>query len=310
MFFDAHCDALSCEITAQISLNQYARGRQFDFFSAQGIVDWQVLAIFVPRANRQDIVYADFVELQKRLMDEIIAAKNVTLMTKSSDLRHSQPGQIGILLALEGAEVLEGSLERLGDMYALGLRAMTFTWNNDNALACGCMTQKDMGLLPLGQEALHLAERLGIAVDIAHLSSQGIADVFRLAQAPMFNSHAACAALCPHVRNLSDRQMKTLAQNDGVLGIAFVDEFLRPDYHRASIDDVIAHIVHAAEVMGSEHVGLGSDFDGVERPLPGLTKVGDLPFLQDKLLQKGFNPHEIAGILGGNWQRFFENVLP
>ena len=309
MFFDAHCDALSCEISAQVSLNQYARGRQFDFFSAQGIVAWQVLAIFVPRADRRDIRYADFLELHNRLMAAISSNEAVTLVKAARDLHALKPNGLGILLALEGAEVLEGSLERLKDMYALGLRAMTLTWNNDNALACGCMTKKDVGLLPLGQEALHLAEHLGIAVDIAHLSPRGIADVFRLAQAPVLNSHAACAALCPHGRNLSDNQMKALAQNDGVLGITFVDEFLRLDYQRSSIDDVVAHIVHAAEVMGAEHVGLGSDFDGVERLLPGLTKVGDLPFLQDKLLRKGFNPQEIAGILGGNWLRFFENVL-
>ena len=95
----------------------------------------------------------------------------------------------------------------------------------------------------------------------------------------------------------------------GVLGVTYVTQFLRTDADKASIDDVVEHIVHIAELVGTEHIGLGSDFDGVLQPLPGLSCVGDVPKLADKLAHKGFHPAEIERIMGGNFKRLFEQVL-
>lgn len=309
IIFDSHCDSLSCAVTQRVSLTQADQGRQFDFAQALGITDFQVMAVFVDREARQAIVYEDFLKLQRRLMDNLAANEQVVLITEARELAQWQKGPLGIILALEGAEVIGTRLDRLEEMYALGLRAMSFTWNNTNALASGCGAKSDEGLSTLGREALKLLNRLGIVVDIAHLSAKGIDEVLRLAQAPLMDSHAACAALCPHPRNLSDAQIKALAQNGGVLGITFVAQFLRSDERSASLEDVVEHIVHAADLVGTAHVGLGSDFDGVVRPLPGLTHVREVPFLADKLAQKGFHAQEIEQIMGGNFKRLFENVL-
>ena len=94
-----------------------------------------------------------------------------------------------------------------------------------------------------------------------------------------------------------------------MLGVTYVTQFLRTDEEKASIDDVVEHIAHAADLVGAEHVGLGSDFDGVLRPLAGLTHVGEVPLLADKLADKGFHPAEIDNIMGGNFKRLFEQVL-
>ena len=310
MIFDSHCDSLSCAWTEQVSLNQQAEGRQFDFAQAAGVTDFQVMAIYVERGEaRETIAYADFVRLAERLEREIAQNEQVQLITKASTLRHWQQGPLGLVLSLEGGEVLGTQLDRLEEMYALGLRAMSLTWNNTNALASGCGALHDEGLSPLGREAVRLMNQLGIVVDIAHLSAKGIAEILRMTEAPIMDSHAACAALCPHPRNLTDAQIKALAQNGGVLGVTYVTQFLRTDADKASIDDVVEHIVHIAELVGTEHIGLGSDFDGVLQPLPGLSCVGDVPKLADKLAHKGFHPAEIERIMGGNFKRLFEQVL-
>ena len=307
--FDSHCDSLSCAVTQQVSINQADSGRQFDFASALGTTDFQVMAVFVDRDRRQTIVYEDFLKLQRRLMEDMAANARVVFITEACQLAQWQKGPLGIVLALEGAEVIGTQLERLEEMYALGLRVMSFTWNNANALASGCGCPRDEGLSPLGREALYLLNRLGIVIDFAHLSAKGTAEVLRLAQAPLIDSHAACAALCPHPRNLSDAQIKALAQNGGVLGITFVAQFLRADEQNASLEDVVEHIVHVAELVGTEHIGIGSDFDGVVRPLPGLSQVKEVPDLAYHLVQIGFHAQEVEQIMGGNFKRLFENVL-
>ena len=310
--FDGHCDALSCEATKQVGLECAAKGRQFDFAQALGVTDFQVMAIFLERALRDgEAAYEDFRTLQKRLADALAASSGqVVQVTQSRQLADWQKGPLGVILALEGAEIVGTRLERLEEMVGLGLRVMSLTWNMANALATGCGAPRDEGLSAWGREAVRLLNRLGVVVDVAHLSPKGIAEVCRLTQAPIMDSHTACAALCPHPRNLTDEQIKALAQLGGVVGVTYVTQFLRSDEARASIDDVIGHIVHIAELVGVEHVGLGSDFDGVVRPLPGLENVRQVPLLAEKLAEKGFAPKEIALIMGGNFKRLFTEVLP
>ena len=309
VIFDSHCDSISCALTEQVSLSQRAEGRQFDFAQAVGVTDFQVMAVFVEHALQETDSYPYFLQLQERLRAEVAQNEHVEMVTRAAQLHNWSKGRLGVFLALEGGEVIGTQLQRLEEMYALGLRAMSLTWNNTNALACGCGAGQDEGLSVLGREAVQQMNRLGVVVDIAHLAPKGIAEVLRLTQAPIMDSHTACAAICPHPRNLTDAQIKTLAEHGGVLGVTYVTQFLRTDETRASIDDVIEHIVHVAELVGTEHIGLGSDFDGVMRPLPGLTSVREVPLLADKLAKKGFHAEEIEGIMGGNFKRLFENVL-
>lgn len=175
------------------------------------------------------------------------------------------------------------------------------TWNHDNRLAGGCRGSGG-GLTPLGREAVHILESAGVLIDLSHASERTFWDVLELAQAPPVVSHACCAALCPHPRNLSDGQMTALAQAGGVLGITFYPPFLtgRDD---ASLADVARHTEYAVSVMGAEHVGIGSDFDGCELLPGGISGAQDVPALIAAL---PFGEDVRSLIAGGNFLR----VLP
>lgn len=310
LIFDGHCDSLSIALTDKISLNEQALNRQFDFVSALGVTDFQTMAIFIDKEPREKIAFGDFAMLQRHLVNAVEQNEQVELITVKEQLKNWSKGKLGVLMAVEGAEILEGSISRLEEIFALGARSLTFTWNNDNALAGGCMQENASGLTALGKEVLKRMNQLGMAADIAHLAPKGVSDVLRLTNAPVIDSHGCCAALFKHPRNLSDEQIKALALSGGVLGITYVAKFLREPYQLASVDDVVDHIAHAALLVGVEHVGLGSDFDGVDFKLSGLSHVSEVPNLVDKLRRKGFHQAEIEKIMGGNFLRVYEEILP
>ena len=107
---------------------------------------------------------------------------------------------------------------------------------------------------------------LGMLVDVSHLAKKSFWDVLKVTNKPIIASHSCCEALCSHPRNLDDQQLKAIAENEGVVGINFYPGFLKEGQDPATIDDVIKHIIHVAEVIGCEYIGLGSDFDGIEKP--------------------------------------------
>lgn len=309
LIFDGHCDSLSSPVSGECSLNVRDCRRQLDFAGALGQIAIQSMAVFVDKVRREEIVFADFLSLRERLLQAVADNAQVKLITSAEDLRSQQEGSLGVLLTVEGAEVMEGDLANLERLYALGVRSLTLTWNNDNFLASGNESQNDHGLTVAGRKAVNMMERLKMAVDIAHLSSKSVHDVLKMVNNPVIDSHGCCRALCDHPRNLTDGQIKGLASTGGVLGIAYVAEFLHEPYQEATIDDVVCHIAHVADLVGVAHVGLGSDFDGVDYPLCGLEDVSKTTDLIDRLARKGFHQAEIAKIMGGNFWRVYQQIL-
>lgn len=308
LIFDSHCDSATSVLTDQVSLNERTAGRQFDFASAVGVTDLQVMAFFVDKEPQEAVVYDDFLDYYYRLMAQIRANDRVVLVTEAAQLASWQQGPLGVLLAVEGAEILGHDLHRLMELHQLGIRALTITWNNDNALASGNGSLQDNGLTALGKKAVREMNRLGIAVDIAHLAPKGIRDILSMTDRPIIDSHGNCAALYPHSRNLTDEQIKALAATGGVLGVTYVPKFLRADERQATAEDLVDHIAHVAYLVGTEYVGLGSDFDGTQ-PLRGLAHVSEVPALAERLANKGFAQREIEQIMGGNFLRVFQNIL-
>ena len=308
LIFDSHCDSATCALSREASLNQRVRGRQFDFASAVGVTDFQVMAIYLDKEPRSAITYADLATPLAKLQAEINANGEVRLVSRAQELSQWQQGPLGVILAVEGGEIIEKA-EQLDALYGLGIRSLTLTWNSDNRLAGGNGGSPTLGLTALGRDVLRAMNRLGMVVDIAHLSPAGVRDVLLYSQQPVIASHANCAALCPHSRNLTDEQIKALAAADGVLGVTYVPQFLRADPRQASVQDLLSQIIHVADLVGTAHVGLGSDFDGVIYPLPGLSRVEEVPRLAELLADHGFHQQEIAQIMGGNFLRVFQEVL-
>ena len=148
--------------------------------------------------------------------------------------------------------------------------------------------------------------RLGIMVDLSHASEQSFYDALDISAQPIVCSHSSARVLCDHPRNLSDDQMRALASKDGVMQVTFYEGFLRKE-GKASILDAVAHINHAVSIMGIEHVGIGTDFDG-DGGVPGLASASELINLTRRLLRERYSENDIALLWGGNFLRLMEQI--
>ena len=220
----------------------------------------------------------------------------------------------GMILGLEGAHPLMGSLEYLAALHELGLRVLGLTWNEANPFAAGCALEgeRDSGLTPLGRRLVAEAHRLGLILDLAHASPRTLDDALAAAAGPLLVSHTACRALRDHRRNLSDEQLRRVAGAGGLVGMTFYPGFLSDgadEHERVTSARVADHLVHAASVAGVEAIAIGSDFDGIDTAPEDLPDVRALPRLTEALTGRGLTPMEIEGIAWRNAARFLRVAL-
>jgi membrane dipeptidase len=175
------------------------------------------------------------------------------------------------------------------------MRSMGLTWNDENALSGGASTPKK-GLTALGAEMITRMEDMGIAVDLAHISEQGFSDALETVKNPPIVSHTAAYALHSHRRNLTDEQIRAIAERGGVIGVCLYPEFLGG----TKIDTFLRHIEHIRNMGGSESVGIGTDFDGIDTLPEGITAVEDMQKVLDMLDEK---------VIGLNFARVLRDVL-
>ena len=162
------------------------------------------------------------------------------------------------------------------------------------------------GLSVLGVEVVEELDRLGIIIDVSHLNDAGFWDVMNLVKSPVIASHSNCRAICSHPRNLTDDQIRALAQHGGVIGINFAPSFIHPT--KATVARLVDHIEHIVDVAGVEYVGLGSDFDGIASTPEGLSDVSQMPCITQELIQRHYSNADIQLILGLNHLRVFKEV--
>jgi membrane dipeptidase len=231
-------------------------------------------------------------------------SSEVRLVSRVRDIAVDRPA---FAFSFEGAEPLGHDLDRLEVFHRLGLRMIGLTWNGRNAFADGQRVgDRPSGLTRLGHELVDRMQHLGVVLDLAHIAEPGFWDAVRDHGGPKVVSHANAASVHPHVRNLTDEQLEAIAASGGVVGVTFVPGFLgSDDVHVGTVADHIEHMWH---VMGDEHVGLGSDFDGISRTPAGLSHLGHLPNLTAELLRRGHREERIARLLGLNWARVFQTV--
>jgi membrane dipeptidase len=224
-------------------------------------------------------------------------------------------GKIAALIGIEGGHAIEDSLRLLREFYDLGARYMTLTHMNTNhwADSSGDMNDPKVehhnGLTPLGRQVVAEMNRLGMLVDISHVSDKTFQDVLETSRAPVFASHSSCRALADVPRNMTDEMIRAVAKKGGVVQINFLPMFLtaRKD-PPANVEDVVAHIDHVVEIAGIGAVGIGSDFDGIDQVPAGLEDVSKFPNLTAALLRKGYTADQIKQIYGGNFLRFMRAV--
>ncbi|KAF0193600.1 MAG: membrane dipeptidase [Bacillota bacterium] len=194
-------------------------------------------------------------------------------------------------------------------LHKLGVRAIGLTWNERNQIAEGVgECRSGGGLTDFGVSAIKEMNRLGIIVDVSHLSEPGFWDVIKVTDKPIIASHSNAKAICNHVRNLSDDQIKALAKNGGVMGLNMCHEFLSSD-RPVVIEHVMDHIEHVFSLVGSKHIGIGADLDGITTPPVGFEDVSKLPALTEAMLRRGLTADQVRDVLGQNYLRVIKNVM-
>ncbi|MGI5876825.1 MAG: dipeptidase [Dethiobacteria bacterium] len=222
--------------------------------------------------------------------------------------RINNQDKMAALITIEGGEALEGDIGVLRMLFRLGIRGVGLTWNQRNNIADGIGEREANGGLTLfGKKVIREMNELGMIVDLAHISEKGFHDVLALTDSPVIVSHANSRALCGHPRNLTDQQLKLLKQNGGIIGLSFYPTFI--DEKAPSFEKLLDHFEHVAHVIGVEHLGIGSDYDGIKSAVEGLNDVSFLPALTEGLLSRGFKEKEIGKILYGNYYRLIKEVF-
>lgn len=308
---DGHCDSLIDFVDGRRTLLDPSEGGHWDTSRARSAgVALQFLAAFIDTKYKPSLATQRGLELINGARRFIAGHEDqVFQVLGKEDLKKlPDPTRIGILLSVEGGEILGDQLLMLDTIYQLGVRALGITWNQRNALADGVGEKTQNRLTRLGQQVILRMNELGMLIDVSHLNEAGFWHVLELSREPIAATHSCAKALCDHPRNLTDRQLRALAKHGGVVGVNFYPSFLTKT-DQAELKDVVRHICHIADVAGVETVGLGSDFDGIPEVPSGLEHVGKYVDLKEALFKAGFRAHEVEQICGGNFRRLLSKVL-
>lgn len=311
---DCHCDTLTELYNKNASL--YKNEQHFDIKRQIALGGGlQFCAIYVPTevfryqgGLRYTLCLLDKYNQEiKKLHENGIDVLQVrTAEDAGNVLKH----KAATLLAIEEGGAIDGSLEALRCLYELGVRAMTLTWSNRNDIADGINEEATgSGLTLFGKQVVAEMNRLGMLVDVSHISTAGFWSVIETSTKPIIATHSNAKSLCAHPRNLNDEQIKALAQNGGLAGITFAGQFLEEDWRNACIESVYKHIDYMLNLIGNDdHIGFGSDFDGISHPPYNIQGVQDYKPLIE-YLSKYYSNETINKITHQNVINLMQKVL-
>lgn len=311
---DCHCDTLTELYNKNASL--YENEQHFDIKRQIALGGGlQFCAIYVPTevfryqgGLRYTLCLLDKYNQEiKKLHENGI---DVLQVRTAEDAGNMLKHKAATLLAIEEGGAIDGSLEALRCLYELGVRAMTLTWSNRNDIADGINEEATgSGLTLFGKQVVAEMNRLGMLVDVSHISTAGFWSVIETSTKPIIATHSNAKSLCAHPRNLNDEQIKALAQNGGLAGITFAGQFLEEDWHNACIESVYKHIDYMLNLIGNDdHIGFGSDFDGISHPPYNIQGVQDYKPLIE-YLSKYYSDETINKITHQNVINLLQKVL-
>ena len=314
--FDLHCDTLM-RLKKTGDLTQ-GRGMVSLDGLLRGGVGLQCFAAFVPTGFfppfcRDALSTARFNQLYRRYQAMMERHKDrLHPILSAADLdRAAEAKKIGVLLTIEDGGVLGSDLANVEAHYRKGVRLVTLTWNHPNAI--GFPNSRDPGIMSrgltdFGREVVREMERLGMVVDISHVSDGVFRDVAEMAQKPFLASHSNARTVCGHTRNMTDDMIRILADKGGVMGLNLGPEFLAEGSKDSRVEDMVRHVLHIRNVGGSGVLALGSDFDGVKGNLE-VSGPQDWPQLFAALLQAGLSEAELEQMWWKNVNRVLRAVL-
>lgn len=335
--FDGHNDLILRLLRGEVTADAVASGLpdgHIDKPRAQaGGFGGGMFAIFVPSEGDQAVRHdemrnppydiplpalvseaeaTDWTERGLGAMDDLAASGAIRICRTAQEVTTSLPAEeMAAVIHIEGAEAIDRDFEKLHRWHARGLRSLGPVWSRDTVLGHGVPFRYPSdpnigpGLTNDGKALIRECNRLRIIVDLSHLNAQGFDDVARITDAPLVATHSNAWTICPHSRNLTDRQLAMIRDSDGMVGINFASAFLRPDGRMASefkLDIVLRHLDHLLHILGEDRVGLGSDFDGALVP----DLIGDcagLPNFLTAMRSHGVDDGLLAKITHENWIR-------
>ncbi len=295
---------------------------------AAGGIDVRVSAIYSGPQHLPELALRRALDQVAAFLDELDTTPGASLCTTHDEIRRATAdGKRGFILGLEGAEPLGADLALLRVFYSLGVRVLGITHALRNYAADGAFfvpkrTGTVGGLSDFGIELVERAQAVGMLVDVSHLNDPGFWDVLRCSRGPIVASHSNCRALADHPRNLTDEQIKAVADTGGVIGINAINRFVDPP----TLPRLMDHVDHLVKIAGKEHVGLGLDFcayllehkspversgmrKGAHLSVDGLAGDHDVPKIPAFLAERGYPPETIDLIMGENFLRVFRSVF-
>ena len=290
---DAHCD----------TMKKMSQGMPYDFSFEDAASNDGFLQIFACFSEEDEnsphqALYALQSFKENTEAEIIYTAKHALAVLKK--------GGFGAMLSLENCCCLGEDIENLYHFYNLGIRSITLTWNGENQFAHGSDCPAG-GLTHKGRDLILLAEKLGVLIDLSHLNRQSFYDVISFGHGKLFASHSSSAAINPHPRNLTDRQIKTLYGCGGIICACPYPLFVNGKQH-ASPEEFIAHLRHISLLTDGLGVGLGSDTDGVKTTLTHLKTTSELINFPKYLKYCNFKNYEIQNIFSCNFEHFLEKT--
>ena len=310
MIFDAHSDLPTYVFEERKRGERNVLEGNFERFFGN-FIRARVASIWTPPDKRAHATTYGL-EALNLLLRDVEESLSYEVVKSSEEMQKTvKSGRVALWIGLEGGEPIGESLELLEVFHRLGLRVLTLTWSLRNAIGDGVFERTNGGLTNFGVEVIGKAEELGIVIDLSHINEAGFWDALDVTSFPVIASHSNAKRLCNNRRNLTDEQLKAIAERDGVVGAVAIPSFV--DEKRPTLERYVEHITYMADLIGYRHVGLGFDFvyylpGWSGRGVEGFEDESKIPALLE-LLGERFSERELKGILFENFARVFERVV-
>ncbi len=346
---DSHCDT-PIRLLEGADINNKSDQGHFDFVRMkEGGLNAAFFAIYTPNTIDDDTATRRAMQMIARTYDAVEASNGkVAVALDAQDARDNfEAGILSVFLGMENGLPIQDDLSLLRLFYDMGVRYMTLTHTGNNNICDSCATKEKRwnGLSPFGIEVVNEMNRLGMLVDVSHISDESFRDVIKYSTSPVVATHSCCRSIANHPRNLTDQMIKDIAATGGVVQINFYPPFLNSEYakefwplsdvfeeieklwkmnhdlyndayikaknemlalKRPSYKEVVDHIDHVVKLVGPDYVGIGTDFDGIEVTPEGLEGVDKLPLITEELKVRGYSDDNIKKILGENFLRLLD----
>lgn len=332
MVFDAHSDIWS-DVTVKSLQNETDIFRKYHYERLQkGGVEGSILAMWIdPPYDKEPEIRLK--QIMSAIEKEASCCKDI-LRIVHDEQEMKKAREDNIFYAFIGCEGLSGiadDIEKIDMLYEFGVRHISLTWNEQNALATGILGDEDRGLTESGKKALRKIQNLPILFDVSHLNDKSFWDVMRNTAGPVVATHSNSRTLCPMQRNLTDEMIKALAETGGIIGINAYPKFISLDKNERTVDMLVRHMAHIAEIAGIENIGFGFDFcefledeplascdlsgkeakqiPEQEMGLRGLQDASEVPHVLQAMHRAGFTESDIRKAAYGNWHRMIQKIM-